>query len=54
LLPGVANDDAALYIEAEREITALGEWRPVRHGKAGEVHFHLMRQDKAWANSIIA
>ena len=54
LLPGVANDDAVLYIEAEQEITALGEWRPVRYGKAGEVHFHLMRQDKAWANSIIA
>ena len=53
LLPGVAGDDAALYIEAEREIAALGDWRAVRHGKAGEVHFHLMRQDKAWANSII-
>ena len=54
LLAGVANEDAAVYIEAELEVGALGDWRAMRHGKAGEVHFHLMRQDKAWANSIIA
>ena len=44
LLPGVLNEDAAIYVEAEQEIEALGEWRSVRHGKAGEVHFHLMRR----------
>ena len=54
LLAGVANEDAAVYIEAELEVGALGDWRAMRHGKAGEVHFHLMRQDKAWADSIIA
>ncbi|MGB7501200.1 MAG: 16S rRNA (guanine(966)-N(2))-methyltransferase RsmD [Azonexus sp.] len=45
LLAGVANQDAAVYIEAEHEIKALGDWRPVRHGKAGEVHFQLMRRE---------
>lgn len=45
LLPGVLNEDAALYVEAEHELAALGAWRTVRHGKAGEVHFHLMRRD---------
>jgi len=45
LLPGVLNEDAALYVEAEYEIEALGGWRTVRHGKAGEVHFHLMKRD---------
>ena len=44
LLPGVLNEDAAIYVEAEQEIEALGEWHSVRHGKAGEVHFHLMRR----------
>ena len=44
LLPGVLNEDAALYVEAEHELEALGEWRTVRHGKAGEVYFHLMRR----------
>ena len=47
LLPGVLNDDAALYVEAEQAIEAVGDWRAVRHGKAGQVHFHLMRRDTA-------
>jgi len=41
--------DAALYVEAERELEnpgpELAEWRTVRHGKAGEVHYHLMRRE---------
>jgi 16S rRNA (guanine966-N2)-methyltransferase len=45
LLSGVANEDAAIYIEAEQEIAALGDWRTVRHGKAGEVHYQLMRRE---------
>ena len=44
-LAGVANEDAAVYIEAEHEVAALGDWRAVRHGKAGEVHFQLMRRE---------
>ena len=44
-LPGVLSEDAALYVEAEHEVEALGDWRTVRHGKAGEVHFHLMRRE---------
>ena len=44
LLPGVLNEDAALYVEAEHTIESLGEWRTVRQGKAGEVHFHLLRR----------
>ena len=46
LLPGVLNEDAAVYIEAEHEIESLGEWRTVRHGRAGEVHFHLLQRPK--------
>ena len=45
LLAGVANEDAAVYIEAEHEVGALGNWRAVRHDKAGEVHFQLMRRE---------
>jgi 16S rRNA (guanine966-N2)-methyltransferase len=47
LLPRVAADDAAIYVEAEEELAALGDWRTVRHGRAGEVHFHLMRREAA-------
>ena len=45
--------DAALYVEAESAMETLGPelagWRTVRHGKAGEVHFHLMRQESCSA-----
>lgn len=47
LLPGVLKADAALYVESEEEIEALGDWRTVRHGRAGEVHFHLLRRQTA-------
>ncbi|UCV08507.1 16S rRNA (guanine(966)-N(2))-methyltransferase RsmD [Dechloromonas denitrificans] len=47
LLPGVLKEDAAVYVEAEHEIESLGDWRAVRHGKAGEVHFHLLRRQTA-------
>jgi len=45
LLPGVSNEDTAIYVEAEYEIESLGDWRTVRQGKAGGVHFHLLRRD---------
>lgn len=44
LLPGALKEDAAIYVEAEHEIESLGDWRTTRHGKAGEVHFHLLRR----------
>lgn len=44
-LPGILNDDAAIYVEAEQKIESLGDWRTVRHGKAGEVHYQLMRRE---------
>lgn len=47
LLPGVLKEDAALYVESEEKIEALGDWRTVRHGRAGEVHFHLLRRQTA-------
>ncbi len=47
LLPGVMKEDGALYIEAEHEIATLGDWQTIRQGKAGEVHFHLLRRPTA-------
>jgi len=44
LLAGVTNEDGMLYVEAENKIETLGAWHTVRHGKAGEVHFHLLRR----------
>ena len=47
LLAGVLDEDGALYVEAENEIESLGAWRTVRHGRAGEVHYHLLRRPTA-------
>lgn len=45
LLNTALQPDGALYVEAEEEIATLGSWRTVRQGKAGEVHFHLLRRE---------
>ena len=47
LLPDALNEDAAVYLEAENKIESLGDWRTERHGRAGEVHFHLLRRQTA-------
>ena len=44
-LQRVLQPDALVYAEAERELGDLGLWRTVRHKKAGQVHYHLMRID---------
>jgi 16S rRNA (guanine966-N2)-methyltransferase len=46
LLAGVLKENAAIYVEAEKQLEALAGWRTVRHGRAGEVHFHLMRREQ--------
>ncbi len=47
LLPAVSGDETAIYVEAEYPLDALGDWQTVRRGKAGEVHFQLMRREAA-------
>lgn len=44
LIPGVLKEDGVIYVEAELQIESLGEWHAERHGRAGEVHFHLLRR----------
>jgi len=44
-LLGLLKPDAALYVEAEAPIAALGCWKTVRQDKAGQVYFHLLRQE---------
>ncbi len=39
------NPGGALYVEAEEALERLGDWRVVRSGKAGQVHFHLLRKE---------
>jgi 16S rRNA (guanine966-N2)-methyltransferase len=46
-LDRLLTPDAALYVEAEYPVTALGNWHPVRQGKAGQVYFHLLRQESS-------
>lgn len=45
LLPRLLKEDGALYLEAEFPVPALGPWKTVRQGQAGQVHFHLLRQE---------
>lgn len=42
-LPGVLSTDGLLYIEAEQPIEAPPEFEVLRSGKAGQVHFQLLR-----------
>lgn len=34
-----------LYVESEQSLDSLGTWRTVKQGRAGQVHYHLMRGD---------
>lgn len=43
-LPRVLNEDAAIYVEAETEIDSFDRWHTVRRGRAGEVHYQLLRR----------
>lgn len=42
----VAQADALLYVEAEKQLDGLGSWQTYRHGRAGEVYFHLMQREQ--------
>ncbi|PTD96586.1 16S rRNA (guanine(966)-N(2))-methyltransferase RsmD [Pseudothauera lacus] len=43
LLAGVLKPGGWLYAESEAPVTKLGGWSVVKHGKAGQVHFHLLQ-----------
>ena len=42
-LPAVLSPDGLLYIEAESPVRAPAEYEVLRNGKAGHVHFQLLR-----------
>ncbi len=43
-LDELATPSARLYAEAEQPLQALGSWKVVREGRAGQVFFHLLEQ----------
>lgn len=47
MLPAVSHAGTVVYAEAERALDALGPWRTVKRGSAGQVHFQLMSQPEA-------
>lgn len=50
LAPAIADvvaEDGVIYVEAERALVGCGNWRTVRHGRAGKVFYHLMRRGEA-------
>ena len=42
-LERLLTPDGWLYAESEQALTHLGRWTTIREGRAGQVHFHLMR-----------
>lgn len=49
MLSRLVNENAWVYAEADRPLAALGEWAVVRHGRAGQVCYHLLSQDATHA-----
>ena len=47
LLPRILAENAVLYVECETALEGCGDWRTVRHGKAGQVFYHLMRRGES-------
>lgn len=44
LLPALARPGMRVYAEAEQPIAALGDWRTLKQGQAGQVFYHLLEQ----------
>ncbi len=44
LLPALARPGMKVYAEAEHRVEALGDWRTVRRGQAGQVFYHLLER----------
>jgi 16S rRNA (guanine966-N2)-methyltransferase len=42
--PSILTESGVIYAEAETRLEGCGEWRTVRHGRAGQVFYHLMRR----------
>jgi 16S rRNA (guanine966-N2)-methyltransferase len=42
LLPALARPGMRVYAEAEYRVEALGDWRTVKQGRAGQVFYHLL------------
>jgi len=47
LLPAILAGNGVIYVEAETPLEGCGAWRTVRHGRAGQVFYHLMRRGDA-------
>ena len=43
---GFAGFTLAHNVESEAAVDSLGAWRTVKQGRAGQVHFHLMRRSE--------
>lgn len=43
-LDRLVRPEGTIYLEAERDIEALGAWHSVKRGRAGEVHYHLLER----------
>ncbi|MDA8382163.1 MAG: 16S rRNA (guanine(966)-N(2))-methyltransferase RsmD [Betaproteobacteria bacterium] len=44
LLPRQLSADAWVYVESEAPLVPMGGWEVRRQGRAGQVHFHLLKR----------
>lgn len=45
LLPAIVGEGGRLYVEAEHEIAPPAPWQVLRHGRAGQVFYHLLGRE---------
>ncbi|MCX7896815.1 MAG: 16S rRNA (guanine(966)-N(2))-methyltransferase RsmD [Rhodocyclaceae bacterium] len=41
-LSSIVRQEGKIYLEAERPVAAIGAWRTLKRGQAGQVHYHLL------------
>lgn len=46
LLPALARPGMRVYAEAEHRVEALGAWRTMKQGQAGQVFYHLLEHSQ--------
>ncbi|ENO89136.1 16S rRNA (guanine(966)-N(2))-methyltransferase RsmD [Thauera linaloolentis] len=45
-LDSLLNPGGWIYVESEATVANLGDWQTVKQGRAGMVHYHLMRRSQ--------
>jgi 16S rRNA (guanine(966)-N(2))-methyltransferase RsmD len=47
LLPRALSPEAVVYVEAEHPVARMGDWWAAKRGRAGQVHYQLLRKEES-------